>query len=147
MGAALALAHGQELLASAYPRRPHAVGRTVITLLVLGLPLVSAARLVSRRERASVDQCRRDDGRVGAARRPRRRIFVLGPAPEERAAAASREQDTSPAAPPAASRPAAAKPRIAIMPFGNLSPDPDNAFFTDGMHEEIISTLANRAPG
>ncbi|HXZ68124.1 MAG TPA: TIR domain-containing protein, partial [Alphaproteobacteria bacterium] len=41
----------------------------------------------------------------------------------------------------------AAKPRIAILPFENLSPDPANAFFTDGLHEEILSTLANSAPG
>jgi TolB-like protein/DNA-binding winged helix-turn-helix (wHTH) protein len=35
--------------------------------------------------------------------------------------------------------------RLAVLPFKNLSPDPDNAFFTDGMHEEILSTLASRA--
>jgi TolB-like protein/DNA-binding winged helix-turn-helix (wHTH) protein len=38
-------------------------------------------------------------------------------------------------------------PRLAIMPFENLSPDPDNAFFADGLHEEIISTVAERVPG
>ena len=32
------------------------------------------------------------------------------------------------------------------MPFENLSPDPANAFFADGMHEEILSAIANRAP-
>jgi TolB-like protein/DNA-binding winged helix-turn-helix (wHTH) protein len=35
--------------------------------------------------------------------------------------------------------------RIAVLPFENLSPDPTDAFFTDGLHEEILSTLANRA--
>ena len=35
--------------------------------------------------------------------------------------------------------------RLAVLPFENLSPDPANAFFTDGMHEEILSTIANRA--
>jgi TolB-like protein/DNA-binding winged helix-turn-helix (wHTH) protein len=39
------------------------------------------------------------------------------------------------------------KPRIAVMPFANLSPDPTNAFFTDGMQEEILTALANSAPG
>ena len=41
---------------------------------------------------------------------------------------------------PAAASPVSqttAKPRIAILPFENLSPDPANAFFTDGLHEEI----------
>jgi TolB-like protein len=49
-------------------------------------------------------------------------------------------------APPA--RPAAgSRPRIAVLPFQNLSPDPNNAFFTDGVHEEILTALANHAPG
>ncbi len=37
------------------------------------------------------------------------------------------------------------KPRIAILPFVNLSPDSADAFFADGIHEEIISTLATGA--
>ncbi len=35
--------------------------------------------------------------------------------------------------------------RIAVLPFENLSPDPANAFFADGMHEEVLSTLTSRA--
>ena len=38
-------------------------------------------------------------------------------------------------------------PRVAVLPFENLSPDPNNAFFADGLHEEILSTLAERVPG
>ncbi|MGI9626318.1 MAG: tetratricopeptide repeat protein [Longimicrobiales bacterium] len=34
------------------------------------------------------------------------------------------------------------KPAIAVLPFDNLSPDPENAFFAAGMHEEIISQLS-----
>ncbi len=48
---------------------------------------------------------------------------------------------------PAPAQTALAKPRIAILPFHNLSPDPDNAFFADGMHEEVLSALSNGAPG
>jgi len=33
--------------------------------------------------------------------------------------------------------------RIAVLPFENLSPDPANAFFADGMHEEILRSLGN----
>ncbi len=40
---------------------------------------------------------------------------------------------------------APAKPRhpksIAVLPFSNLSPDPANAFFTDGMHDELTTQL------
>ncbi len=34
-------------------------------------------------------------------------------------------------------------PTIAVLPFQNLSPDPDDAFLADGIHEEIISSLAS----
>ena len=33
--------------------------------------------------------------------------------------------------------------RIAVLPLDNISPDPNDAYFADGMTEEIISTLAN----
>ena len=36
-----------------------------------------------------------------------------------------------------------ARPRIAVLPFTNLSPDPAQAFFTDGMHEEVLTALTN----
>jgi serine/threonine-protein kinase len=34
---------------------------------------------------------------------------------------------------------------IAVLPFDNLSPDPENEFFTDGMHDEIIVQLGKIA--
>jgi TolB-like protein len=34
------------------------------------------------------------------------------------------------------------RPRIAVLPFENLSPDPNNAFCTDGMHEEVLTAPA-----
>jgi TolB-like protein/DNA-binding winged helix-turn-helix (wHTH) protein len=46
-------------------------------------------------------------------------------------------------APGAAFRPPVT--RLAVLPFENLSPDPANAFFADGMHEELLSALGSRA--
>jgi TolB-like protein/DNA-binding winged helix-turn-helix (wHTH) protein len=40
-----------------------------------------------------------------------------------------------------------ARLRLAILPFQNLSPDPNNAFFADGLHEEILSTIGQRLRG
>ncbi len=150
-GAALAIAQGNELLAGVYGWPP-AVSRTVITLLVLGLPL--AVALAWYHGEKGLQRISAGEMMVvsvlllvlGGG------FFVLAPEPATRAgtsqqAAAPSEQQEPPANTPAATRPVGAKPRIAVMPFGNLSPDPDNAFFTDGMHEEIIATLANRAPG
>ena len=35
--------------------------------------------------------------------------------------------------------------RIAVLPFDNLSADPENAFFTDGVQDEILNNLAKIA--
>ncbi len=32
---------------------------------------------------------------------------------------------------------------VAVLPFKNLSPDPDNAYFAAGIHEELLNLLAN----
>jgi adenylate cyclase len=39
--------------------------------------------------------------------------------------------------------PLADKPSIAVLPFDNLSGDPDQAYFVDGMAEDIISALSH----
>jgi serine/threonine-protein kinase len=44
----------------------------------------------------------------------------------------------------AASNPAADK-SIAVLPFENLSPDPENVYFADGMQDEILTRLASLA--
>ena len=41
-----------------------------------------------------------------------------------------------------AERPADDIPSIAVLPFQNLSADPDNEFFSDGLAEEILNALA-----
>ena len=38
-----------------------------------------------------------------------------------------------------------AGPGIAVLPFDNLSPDPDNAYFAGGIHEEVLTKLSKLA--
>ncbi len=35
------------------------------------------------------------------------------------------------------------RPAIAVLPFDNLSPDPDQAYFADGLSEDLITRLSN----
>lgn len=39
------------------------------------------------------------------------------------------------------SRGSRAAPSIAVLQFANLSPDPENEYFADGITEEVINTL------
>lgn len=39
----------------------------------------------------------------------------------------------------------AARVRMAVVPFENHSPAPDNAFFADGLHEQVLTILSERA--
>ncbi|MDF1505029.1 protein kinase [Roseisolibacter sp. H3M3-2] len=50
---------------------------------------------------------------------------------------------TPPSAPAAAARPDAS---VAVLPFANMSADADNAFFSDGVTEDLISALT-QVPG
>ena len=51
----------------------------------------------------------------------------------------------SPAAAPSAPGPAIAAKSIAVLPFDNLSDDKQNAYFTDGVQDEILTNLAKIA--
>ncbi len=44
--------------------------------------------------------------------------------------------------PPAAER-SPELPRLAVLPLANISPDPQDAYFADGLTEELISVLSN----
>jgi adenylate cyclase len=60
---------------------------------------------------------------------------LLQGAPEPAAAAPAPAADAGPP-------PLPAKPSIAVLPFANLSPDPDQDYFADGMLVEIVEALS-----
>jgi serine/threonine protein kinase/tetratricopeptide (TPR) repeat protein len=58
-----------------------------------------------------------------------------------------RREIESVARPPArAAAPSAETPSIAVLPFANMSADPDNEYFSDGLSEELLNVLAKN-PG
>ena len=59
---------------------------------------------------------------------------VVAPTPEPTPPIASLEADTLPAGPRV--------PGVAVLPFTNMSDDPEQAYFADGMAEEIITALS-----
>lgn len=149
LAAALALAHGAELVSQGF-EWPHTVFRVVIALLALGLPIAvtlawyhghKGARRVSGAEAAIISLLMVICAVL--------LVVFIRPSTEHLAKPAAAVTKAAPATPASAPNlaPASTKPRIAILPFDNLSPDPDNAFFTDGMQEEILTALANSARG
>lgn len=147
LGAALALAHGQELLSHTF-HWPELVGRIVVGALIVGFPIaIALAWYHGHRglQRISAGELTIISILVfiGAW------LLVLFTRSPSGHAAAVHTATTSEAVAASVARqsPRTTKPRVAILPFENLGPDPANAFFTDGLHEEILSTLARRAPG
>jgi TolB-like protein len=67
--------------------------------------------------------------------------FVLAPKRQAAAVAAEGRAHQS-AASPAAAQARPAKRSIAVLPFVNMSTDKENEFFSDGLSEEILNSLA-----
>ena len=66
--------------------------------------------------------------------------YVLGHRAEgAQPAGAPVAEAKAPAAAPAAAAPS--DKSVAVLPFANMSPDKDNEFFADGMHEDVITNL------
>ena len=149
LGAALAIAHGGELLGHTF-HWPDLTHRILTGALIVGLPVALVlAWYHGHRGLTSIGAGELTIVAllllIGATL-----LIALVHVPEE-----ARESAAAPAARPVeipASAPApralvGRKLRIAVLPFENLSPEPENAFFTDGMHEEVLTALANSSSG
>src|SRR5437870_4122708 len=66
------------------------------------------------------------------------RVYRVGPRPSR--PPAGETPAVQPGAPPALPLPD--KPSIAVLPFANMSGDPEQEYFADGMVEEIITALS-----
>ena len=135
--------------------------RALVIVLALGfVPALVAAWIFE----LTPDGLRRDDGSAdatGTGRRSTKRMdaaLLIGMFTVVGLVVADRmwPSDGAPATPAAnadAAPPADAAPTadatapavatgIGVLPFDNLSPDPENAFFAGGIHEEVLTRLA-----
>jgi TolB-like protein len=72
---------------------------------------------------------------------PRKGFRFVGPVREAKVPASVTVSDT-PAQQPKPALPLPDKPSIAVLPFTNLSSDPEQEYFADGIVEEIITALS-----
>jgi TolB-like protein len=154
LGAALALAHGQELVAHAF-HWPDLFGRVFMMLLIAGLPIAltlawyhghRGLQRISAGELTIISLLLL----IGSV------FFTVALQPDENSAEAAALPARSGAGSvrPAVSVEAPPVPRIveprdtvlansvAVLPFENLSPNPDDAYFAAGIHEQVLNQLA-----
>src|SRR5437667_5163792 len=121
---------------------PNWIVRLVVLLIVIGFPI---ALIIAWAFEATPEGIKRTEAADGAGQHSRSRawiyvvviagaisasLFFIGPY-----TATSRQSGS-------AELPAKS---IAVLPFDNLSRDPDNAYFADGIQEEILTRLAKIA--
>ncbi len=129
-----------DLLVHLIRNRGRVVSKDELIETVWGGRIVSDSAVTTR-----INAARKAIGDDGAAQRlirtvPRRGIHFIGEVREEAAPGAS----AAPALAPPAAIPLALpdKPSIAVLPFANLSSDPEQDYFAEGMVEDIITNLA-----
>src|SRR6476620_5595968 len=71
--------------------------------------------------------------------------IIFAPAILKQSRARENTASSSAAAPTTTSAPAIAEKSIAVPPSENMSRDPDNAFFTDGVQDQVLTALAKVA--
>ncbi len=139
LGAAIAIAHGQELMAEAFDW-PHLVGRILMSVLVLGLPLVLTLAWYHGHKGLK---------RVGPGEMAIISLLILIAAgllvvfvraPGERAPTLA-AQETVPHSPAVPIAPPAGV-SLAVLPFVDMSPEHNQEYFSDGLSEELLNQLA-----
>jgi TolB-like protein/Flp pilus assembly protein TadD len=125
---------------------PNWIIRSIVLLIIVGLPVALVLAWMFEITPQGIKRTHTADA-MPASARPKKYgwvyvvivgvavsigLFFLG-----RYTASTPRQDAGPARTPAKS--------IAVLPFDNLSRDPDNAYFTEGVQDEILTRLAKVA--
>ena len=146
LGAALAIGQAQDLVANAFAW-PSLVGRVVVITLIVGFPIAltvawyhghRALRRISVGELSILSALvligalfftvalRRDEG---------------APAPAAQALNATAAPSAAPSANGTSAGGEELPNKVAVLPCENQSPDPDDAYFASGLHQDIIWQL------
>jgi DNA-binding winged helix-turn-helix (wHTH) protein len=131
-----------DLLVYLVRNRDRVVSKHELLRVIWGGRIVSESTMTSR-----INAARRAVGDSGEAQRlirtvPRKGIRFVGVMREEHELAAPVDARPAAADPPRLALALLDKPSIAVLPFANLSGDPEQEYFADGMVEEIITALS-----
>jgi TolB-like protein/tetratricopeptide (TPR) repeat protein len=108
------------------PETGHKINALIIVLLVLAIVAVIADRMIPEPPTVATTLAQEDSQRGGEIQRDQ--------ATEPAESADEMPRNTAP------------EKSVAVLPFVNMSNDPDNEFFSDGLSEELLNVLA-RMPG
>jgi TolB-like protein/Tfp pilus assembly protein PilF len=129
---------------------PNWVIRLIVLLIVIGLPIALVLAWMFELTPQGIKRTETADAMPGTTRRKKRAwiyvvaiagLFSIGLFFLGRYTAENRMKSGRPTA-AAGSVP---EKSIAVLPFDNLSRDPDNAYFAEGVQEEILTRLARVA--
>ena len=125
----------------------YSLGCVLYEMLVGEQPFTGSDRAGGDREAVRADAGGRDGPARGSAARRRTRGARRSPASQSIATAPARTSSTALGEMDAvrAATPAAPEKSLAVLPFANMSADPENEFFADGITEEILNALAHSA--
>lgn len=135
-----------DLLVYLVQNRERVVSKDDLIAAVWGGRIVSESTLTSR-----INAARKAVGDNGKEQRlirtvARKGLRFVGAVDEATAATAPVVSETMrPPAEPAASRSLPIKPSIAVLPFTNMSNDPGDESFVDGLTEDLITDLSRNA--
>jgi TolB-like protein/Flp pilus assembly protein TadD len=131
---------------------PNWVIRAIVVLIILGLPVALVLAWMFEITAQGIKRTETADA-LPASDRPKKYgwvyVVIIGVAVSiglfflGRYSATTPRNDASPARTEVATGPTAKS--IAVLPFDNLSRDPDNAYFTEGIQDEILTRLAKVA--
>ena len=131
-----------DLLEYLIRKRQHVVSKDDLMAAVWGGRMVSESSVATR-----INAARTALGDSGEAQRlirtlPRKGIRFVGTVQEKARTTTGGSEAASPTKGLTTAPPVPDKPSIAVLPFQNLSGDPEQEYFADGMVEEIITALA-----